>query len=448
MLFGVAPVTLTDGDLLIWKGGTLAPAKLTLTGAYTFTAAQTINLGGSITGYPAVAAGGGLVLYNDGTNAGSITSFKTNATAGAALALQVYSARGNGTTATATQINDQFFSVNMRGYGATAWSTAARAAMTFSAAENWTDAAQGTYWQMSLTTIGGTTTTIFAKAFGDASWQIGGTPSTTTAGWGGGLAIGKIGVAGDGLLQLLIGTTKADGVSWDTNTNLYATATTALKTDASLTIGIATASTSTTTGALINAGGFGCAGDAFLGGKISLSASGTTSANGITWTDTSIYRSGASTVTFAPAAATDGRWNFTRSTGENFFIQIGSAGYFGTSTATAFAIQTNGASAIIIDASQNSTFYATLSMDEAKNMAFGTTTGTKIGTGTTQKIGFWNATPVVRPSGAAQAAVATTAATNVAPYGYTTAAQADGVITLLNEVRNQLTTLGLWKGAA
>jgi hypothetical protein len=35
---------------------------------------------------------------------------------------------------------------------------------------------------------------------------------------------------------------------------------------------------------------------------------------------------------------------------------------------------------------------------EAANLAFGTTTGTKIGTATTQKIGFFNATPVVQPT--------------------------------------------------
>jgi len=39
-----------------------------------------------------------------------------------------------------------------------------------------------------------------------------------------------------------------------------------------------------------------------------------------------------------------------------------------------------------------------LQMADAKNFVFNTTTGTKIGTGTTQKIGFWNATPVVQPA--------------------------------------------------
>jgi hypothetical protein len=36
---------------------------------------------------------------------------------------------------------------------------------------------------------------------------------------------------------------------------------------------------------------------------------------------------------------------------------------------------------------------------DAVNLAFGTSTGTKIGTATTQKLGFWNATPVVQNTG-------------------------------------------------
>lgn len=38
----------------------------------------------------------------------------------------------------------------------------------------------------------------------------------------------------------------------------------------------------------------------------------------------------------------------------------------------------------------------TLTIDEAKNVVVGTTTGTKIGTATGQKLAFWNATPVVQ----------------------------------------------------
>jgi len=42
---------------------------------------------------------------------------------------------------------------------------------------------------------------------------------------------------------------------------------------------------------------------------------------------------------------------------------------------------------------------AALTFGDAKNIAIGTTTGTKIGTATTQKLAFYNSTPIVQPSG-------------------------------------------------
>lgn len=45
-----------------------------------------------------------------------------------------------------------------------------------------------------------------------------------------------------------------------------------------------------------------------------------------------------------------------------------------------------------------SRFDGNLSLNDAVNLVFGTTTGTKIGTATTQKIGFWNTTPIVQPT--------------------------------------------------
>lgn len=55
---------------------------------------------------------------------------------------------------------------------------------------------------------------------------------------------------------------------------------------------------------------------------------------------------------------------------------------------------------------------------EAKNIALGTTTGTKIGTATTQKLGFWNAAPIVQPTDGA-------ALTNSVTVGGTTNTIAD-----------------------
>jgi hypothetical protein len=62
---------------------------------------------------------------------------------------------------------------------------------------------------------------------------------------------------------------------------------------------------------------------------------------------------------------------------------------------------------------------------DALNIAVGTTTGTKIGTGTTQKLAFWNATPVVQPTAVADAT------------------DAASVITQLNALLSRMRDLGL-----
>ena len=70
-----------------------------------------------------------------------------------------------------------------------------------------------------------------------------------------------------------------------------------------------------------------------------------------------------------------------------------------------------------------------------------------IGANTLQKVGFHGVTPVVQRTSSAQTAVTTTAATTTTPFGFATAAQADGVIVLLNELRAALVANGLIKGS-
>lgn len=65
----------------------------------------------------------------------------------------------------------------------------------------------------------------------------------------------------------------------------------------------------------------------------------------------------------------------------------------------------------------------------------------------TDKWAFYGATPIVQPSGAAQAAVPTTAATSTTPFGYSQA-QADALVATVNAIRLALVNLGLIKGAA
>ena len=89
-----------------------------------------------------------------------------------------------------------------------------------------------------------------------------------------------------------------------------------------------------------------------------------------------------------------------------------------------------------------------IDMGTALNIKTDTTTGTKIGTATNEKLAFHNSTPVIQKASAAQAAVATTGAVNTTPYGYTTAAQADAIVTLVNELRAALVEKGLIKGSA
>lgn len=73
--------------------------------------------------------------------------------------------------------------------------------------------------------------------------------------------------------------------------------------------------------------------------------------------------------------------------------------------------------------------------------------GFGVGQSATDKIGFYGVTPIVKRVGAAQAAVATTAATSTSPFGFAQA-QADAIVALVNEMRATLVALGLMKGSA
>jgi hypothetical protein len=93
------------------------------------------------------------------------------------------------------------------------------------------------------------------------------------------------------------------------------------------------------------------------------------------------------------------------------------------------------------------------------NWTFGTTTGTKIGTSTGQKLGFWNVTPIVQPTAAAPAAITdstgssstTTLVAIRSDTGTHTASDAQDndhiLFTLLNAIRTALVNSGIMKGS-
>lgn len=82
---------------------------------------------------------------------------------------------------------------------------------------------------------------------------------------------------------------------------------------------------------------------------------------------------------------------------------------------------------------------------DGANQAYGTATGTKLGTSVSQKIGFWNAAPVIQQANAAQAAVTDTAG---AAYTATEQTMLANLKTLVNRLRTDMVTVGLIKGSA
>jgi hypothetical protein len=87
---------------------------------------------------------------------------------------------------------------------------------------------------------------------------------------------------------------------------------------------------------------------------------------------------------------------------------------------TAFTIDTSGRLGIGTTSPSS-----LLHLADAGNISVGTTTGTKIGTATTQKLGFYNATPVVQPAAVTDITTTATAGTLPTPDGTVTIADAD-----------------------
>jgi hypothetical protein len=67
----------------------------------------------------------------------------------------------------------------------------------------------------------------------------------------------------------------------------------------------------------------------------------------------------------------------------------------------------------------------TITVPDEADFAFDATTGTKIGTATTQKLAFWDAAPVVQPAAIADLAVTASAGTLPTADGTLTVADAD-----------------------
>lgn len=126
--------------------------------------------------------------------------------------------------------------------------------------------------------------------------------------------------------------------------------------------------------------------------------------------------------------------------------------YLAFNTTTANKIQVAIDNAVVIDFRA-----ATMNLVDPYDMVLGTTTGTKIGTATSQKLGFWNKTPIIQPAAALQAAI--TNSTGGTQDGTlvdvgVVFSQANinnnftDVFALLDAMRTALVNSGIMKGAA
>lgn len=109
----------------------------------------------------------------------------------------------------------------------------------------------------------------------------------------------------------------------------------------------------------------------------------------------------------------------------------------GTGTARGIDFQTDSTTRLSIGASGSFT------VADAQNFALGTTTGTKIGTGTTQKIGFYNATPVVQPSGTGETTGFTTGAGTAVKDDSTFTGNVGSTAYRISDIVKALKNLGL-----
>jgi hypothetical protein len=109
-------------------------------------------------------------------------------------------------------------------------------------------------------------------------------------------------------------------------------------------------------------------------------------------------------------------------------------------------------------ASVGNTLDVNTTLAEAVNLILGTSTGTKLGTAASQKLGFWNATPVIQQASANQTAItdstgggvgdATIVDVGVAPTQANVNDNFAKIAKLLNRLRLDLVTTGIIKGAA
>lgn len=111
----------------------------------------------------------------------------------------------------------------------------------------------------------------------------------------------------------------------------------------------------------------------------------------------------------------DGSWKLDNTSYAAVIVDVGTFSYspFRIRHLTAGSNPRTAVNDLILDTSYIFNFYQPIKMQD-KDIQLGTSTGTKIGTATSQKLGFWNATPIIQPTTAITAATFAANTSNIA----------------------------------
>jgi hypothetical protein len=325
-------------------------------------------------------------------------------------------ARGTKASPTALQENDAMFRFAGRGYGTTGWSVG-RVAIDFMAAANWTDAAQGTYIRF-VTTLKTSILPLEKMRLTDAGWlgintqipssllEVVETIATEPRG------ILSTEYSSDAAAAILLrrarGTEASptnllsgdalgnlsfagrDGTSFVSSASIRAFAledfsTTAHGTELRFYVTPVTTVTQAEAVRITNAGNVGI-GTTNPTSRLHVVGSSDTDITVDNSNSPAAIHLRSQAVTYRELTA-DWAGIYTDSGTSGIFISDGSS-----TGAIKFVVNLHQTEVLRITSAGN------LQFADAKNIIFNTTTGTKIGTATTQKLGFWNKTPVVQPS--------------------------------------------------
>lgn len=252
-------------------------------------------------------------------------------------------AAGTGAAPSATASNASLGTIGWRGYATSAWGTANRASITGATSESWTNLAQGTRISFSTTLVGTTTTTEALR------------------------------IADNGRVYFINGSAALPSMSFLNypDTGVFSSAANA--------IGVATGGAIALTidaSQVVNVksrANIGSSGHLGLG---QLEIASTVASLVMTETD----------------QAVDGKaWSFSATNGRMRWQALTDAGAGGGG---------------YIELVRSGNNVSELFFSDSVNISAGITIGAKIATATNQRLGFWNATPVVQPAAAAQAAPA------------------------------------------